>query len=81
MQGNWINGATDKENKLTNNVAVQLPMQQRLYNFENLTSSYGFSKMVSRMFGKDILKNVIYAYFFCSAMNELIVSMYTICSL
>ncbi|MCP9257963.1 Serine/threonine-protein kinase SMG1 [Dirofilaria immitis] len=50
MQGNWINGLIDKENKLTNNVAVQLPMQQRLYNFENLTSSYGFSKMVCGMF-------------------------------
>ncbi|CAG9531984.1 unnamed protein product [Cercopithifilaria johnstoni] len=46
MQGNWINGANAKENKLTNNVAVQLPMQQRLYNFENLISSYGFSKMM-----------------------------------
>uniref|UniRef100_A0A915PYZ3 non-specific serine/threonine protein kinase n=1 Tax=Setaria digitata TaxID=48799 RepID=A0A915PYZ3_9BILA len=46
MQGNWINGAVDKENKVTSNVAVQLPMQQRLYNFENLISSYGFSKMM-----------------------------------
>ncbi|KAL3998360.1 Phosphatidylinositol 3- and 4-kinase family protein [Acanthocheilonema viteae] len=44
MQGNWINGAADKENNLTNNLVVQLPMQQRLYNFENLMSSYGFSK-------------------------------------
>ncbi|EJD76312.1 hypothetical protein LOAG_16705 [Loa loa] len=46
VRGNWISGATDKENKLKNNVPVQLPMQQRLYNFENLTSSYGFSKMM-----------------------------------
>uniref|UniRef100_A0A0R3RSZ9 non-specific serine/threonine protein kinase n=1 Tax=Elaeophora elaphi TaxID=1147741 RepID=A0A0R3RSZ9_9BILA len=46
MQGNWISGAFDKENKLAKNVAVQLPMQQRLYNFEDLVSSYGFSKMM-----------------------------------
>lgn len=49
MQGNWISGATDKENKLTNNVTAQLSMQQRLYNFENLTSSYGLSKMMWSM--------------------------------
>ncbi|VDK82872.1 unnamed protein product, partial [Onchocerca ochengi] len=46
MQGNWISGPTDKENRLTNNVSMQLPMQQRLYNFENLMSSYGLSKMM-----------------------------------
>lgn len=54
MRGNWINVATDKENKPTNNMAVQLPMQQRLYNFENLVSSYGLSKMVSGIFSNDI---------------------------
>lgn len=66
MQGNWISGV-EKENKLTNNVAAQFPVQQRLYNFENLMSSYGFSKMVGIMFGKDIKKMLLlfYYHYFC----------------
>ncbi|VDN02445.1 unnamed protein product [Thelazia callipaeda] len=46
IQGNWINGPTDKETSMFFSDNIQIPVQERLFSFENLTSTYGLSKMM-----------------------------------